>query len=142
MARASVFIDSSVLFAASLSSRGYARDLLVAGIRQQVVLYVSPFVLDETERNLTRKAPAGLPGLRELDESHVLQIIEPKSAVVEMVARAFEQKDAAIIAGAIAAKANYLATFDRKHLLVESERIWERFAIMVCAHEQIIADLK
>jgi putative PIN family toxin of toxin-antitoxin system len=141
MIRSDVFIDSSVLFAASLSAHGYARDLLRAGIRQHIALYVSAFVLDETERNLTRKAPTGLIGLREVIESHILEIIEPDAATVQMVAKEFEPKDAAIIAGAIEAKAHYLATFDRKHLLAEAERIQARFGIVVCVPERVLADL-
>lgn len=138
MVRTDVFVDSSVLFAASLSPRGYARDLLRAGIRRDITLYA---LLDEIERNLARKAPAGLIGLRELIESDVLQIIEPEAATVREIASVFEPKDAAIIAGAAAARAHFLATFDRKHLLTEAERIQSRFGIVVCVPESVLSDL-
>ena len=48
MALPKAFIDSSVLIAASLSARGYARDLLKAGTAERLELYASLFVLDET----------------------------------------------------------------------------------------------
>ena len=53
-----VFVDSSGLIAASLSSRGYARDLLVAGQQGKLRLSLSTLVLRETERNILNKAPA------------------------------------------------------------------------------------
>jgi len=55
-----LFIDSSILMAGSLSATGFARDLLLMGARGEVTLIVSPFVLQETERNLYKKAPDGL----------------------------------------------------------------------------------
>lgn len=56
-----VCIDSSVFFAASMSARGFARDLLVAGLRGTVHLIISSLVLEETERNLRARAPRALP---------------------------------------------------------------------------------
>lgn len=55
-----VFVDSSVLYAASLSARGPASELVLRGIRGEVELMLSPLVLDETRRNLTDKAPQAL----------------------------------------------------------------------------------
>ncbi len=55
-----VFVDSSVFFAAIYSAHGYARDLLLLAIDEQVQLIVSQDVLTEVERNLGRKAPEKL----------------------------------------------------------------------------------
>jgi hypothetical protein len=50
-----VVIDSSVLIAAAILGTGSARDLIVAGLRGESALEISPLVLEETERNLARK---------------------------------------------------------------------------------------
>jgi predicted nucleic acid-binding protein len=56
-----VFLDSSVLLAAAYSATGSARDLVMAAIQGRVGLAPSQYVLDETERNLLRRAPQGHP---------------------------------------------------------------------------------
>lgn len=56
-----VFIDSSVLFAAALSEHGPARQLLVKGLQGSFRLFLSDLVIEETKRNLLRKAPRALP---------------------------------------------------------------------------------
>lgn len=58
--KSKVFIDSSVLIAASISSTGSARDLLYQGLEGNLVLYVSDVVLEESERNILLKAPNAL----------------------------------------------------------------------------------
>jgi hypothetical protein len=50
-----------VLIAAAISSTGAARELIVASLRREVLLSLSSLVLQETARNLARKAPAALP---------------------------------------------------------------------------------
>jgi hypothetical protein len=55
--KASVFLDSSVLFAAAYSLAGGARQLLRCAFRGELVLSTSSFVLAETARNISQKAP-------------------------------------------------------------------------------------
>jgi hypothetical protein len=43
-------VDSSVLFAAALSARGYARDLILMGTRSDVDLVLNSFVLAQSVR--------------------------------------------------------------------------------------------
>jgi hypothetical protein len=53
----SVFIDSSVFFAAAYSVTGSAHDLLSASIHGRVSLVLADYVLAETERNILASAP-------------------------------------------------------------------------------------
>ena len=141
MALPRVFVDSSVLIAASLSARGHARDLLVAGLDQRVELYASLFVLDETERNLRNKSPLALLGYEAFRNAELLNIVPVPTSSVKSVAEEFELKDAPIIAGAIAARAQHLATYDRKHLLSKADRILALHMVIACIPEQVLSDL-
>jgi predicted nucleic acid-binding protein len=61
-----VFLDASVVFAAAYSHSGAARELLHRGLQGDVRLVVSQDVLEETTRNLARKAPELIPILERL----------------------------------------------------------------------------
>lgn len=80
-----VFVDSSVLIAASISSKGSSQDLLYQGLQGLV-----------------------------------------------------EVKDAPIVAGAVKAKADYLVSYDRKHLLQYKQEIKENFKLKVVTPDELI----
>ena len=134
------FIDASVLFAASQSATGSARDLILAGVRDRVTLILSPLVIDETRRNLSRKSTISLP----LFEAFVGQImtVEPPAALVREVAAIIALKDAPIVAGAMHAHAPFLVTYDRKHLLSRREDILAAFGITVATPDEVLAELE
>ena len=138
----SVFIDSSVLFSAALSPKGSANDLIHAGIHGEIDLVISSFVLAETERNLSAKAARGLGGFHAFRDSGVLRVTEPTRALVLHVAQHIEPKDAAIVAGALAAGALILASYDQKHLLAHAPTILERFGISVMTPANALALLE
>ena len=125
--RPRAFTDASVLMAASLSETGTAYDLFEAARHGSVVLVASAYALGETERNLYRKAPRGLRAFWELRT--LLTIVDPPAELVEAVASDVEPKDAAIVAGAVAAGAMYLVTYDRRHLLSQADMIRQRYQI-------------
>jgi predicted nucleic acid-binding protein len=109
-----VFIDSSVLFAASMSAREFARDLLIAGIRGSITLVISTLVLNETERNLSRKAPRAIPAFEMLRNLLTSRIVDPPDWLIDEVAEMVEAKDAPIVAAAIHGQATFLASYDRQ----------------------------
>lgn len=132
-----IFLDASVLFAATLSKRGYAHDLIVAGARGGIELFVSTFVLIETRRNLARKASRALPELDGLLALAPARFSDPSPSLVQQVATEIALKDAPIVAGAIHSGAEFLATYDRKHLLARAALIEARFGIVVATPETI-----
>ena len=136
-----VFIDSSILMAGSLSSTGSARDLLMMGARGEVELVASPLVLQETERNLYKKAPAGLAPFWELRELFDEHLVDPPENLVAEVSQHIEPKDAAIVAGAVAAGTVYLVTYDRRHLLGHAEMIHRLYGLAVVTPDEAIAAL-
>ncbi len=112
-----VFIDSSVLIAASISPKGSARDLIIKALRNEFKVIVSDLVIEETQRNLKNKAPQALPALQLFLESLNPEVETPTKSQIVKVSKIIELKDAPIVAGAIKAKADFLVSFDRKHIL-------------------------
>lgn len=134
-----VFIDSSVLFAASLSSTGFARDLVAAAVHGRLNLWLSPFVLEETRRNLAAKTPGGLPFFLAFEQAGVVMVAHLPAALVQEVAKIVVIKDAPIVAGAIAAKAPFIASYDRKHLLGQASTIRTHFEITVTTPDIVLS---
>ncbi len=113
-----VFVDTSVLFAAAYSSTSYARDLIRHALRAELHIIVTEFILEEAHRNLQKKAPAAIPYF-ELFIKHLSpEIIDsPSQAELQAVMVYVIEKDAPVIAAAIKSQPDYLATYDRKHLI-------------------------
>jgi len=116
-----VFIDSSVLFAAAYSEKGFARDLIITGIREQAHLVISSLVMEETRRNLADFAPETLPALERIFELASFEVVNPSKQGVLEAAKWVALKDAPILAAAKSAKVDILATLDKRHLLDRPE---------------------
>ena len=137
-----IFVDTSVLFAAARSETGFARDLIVAGAREDFALILSRYVIEETRRTLVKKAPRALSYFDlVLEFGHVL-VVDPPAALVRQVAADIVLKDAPIVAGAIHAGATFLATYDRKHLLAQAAVIQDRFGITVGTPQVVLATIE
>ena len=132
------FIDSSVLIAAAISSAGSARDLIMKALRGELKAIISDLVLEETQRNLTNKASKALPALQLLLEVLNPEVVRPSKTLVLKVAKVVEAKDAPIVAGAISSKADYLVSFDRKHLLQHKKEIETNFKVKVVTPDEFI----
>ncbi|MGH2442196.1 MAG: hypothetical protein ACRDFX_03410 [Chloroflexota bacterium] len=65
-------------------------------------------------------------------------IVRPSKSQILEVANTVELKDAPIVAAAVEAKAEYLATYDRRHLLRVADRIHGTFGIKVATPSQIL----
>ena len=137
----SVFLDSSVLYAAAFSATGPARRLLFKGLEGSVTLVISDLVLEETKRNLTKNAPVALPYFTILADLFSPFLIRPTKAEVFKAAQVVHLKDAAIVAAAAKGKAEYLATHDVKHLLSHAQAIEARYGITVIAPAELLSIL-
>lgn len=134
-------MDTSVLFAGSLSSSGFARDLIIAGARGDLEIVLSQFVILETRRNLAKKAPHGLSFFEVFLASDSVQSIEPPATLVRQVGTVIALKDAPVVAGAVHSMAQFVATYDRKHLLSQARTIREQFGIIVETPEAVLKRL-
>jgi predicted nucleic acid-binding protein len=119
MLEARVFLDTSALFAAVLSSGGEARALLKLGESGVIRILVGPTVLQEADEVFRRRAPDLLPLLAALLHQAGAQV--GPAATGESQARADAlvgyAPDARIVAEALACQADYLVTHDQEHLL-------------------------
>jgi predicted nucleic acid-binding protein len=133
-----VFVDSSVLIAAAISAKGSARDLLLLALSGRVTVVVSGLVFEETERNLTEKFPAALPAFHLFRNAWEGATVDPDPNLVIQVHEIVAVKDAAIVAAAVTAAAEYLATYDRKHLLRRRDQIKDSFGVTVMTPDEIL----
>lgn len=132
-----VFIDSSVLIAAAISPKGSARDLIINSLNNKFKIIISDLVLEETARNLSNKAPKALPALQLFLETLNPEVVSPNKSLVMKASEVVELKDAPIVAGAVTAKADYLVSFDKKHLLQQKQKIEAKFKIKVVIPDEL-----
>jgi predicted nucleic acid-binding protein len=136
------FLDASVLFAASYSRSGYARDLIRAALRGQLVLVVNDFVLEEVRRNLGAKAPEALDALETALSIIPFEIAPPPAReAVQRAAAYIALKDAPVIAAAQEAGVDYLVTFDRRHFL-DDPQVSQRSGVEIALPEQLVQILR
>ncbi len=64
--------------------------------------------------------------------------VDPSESFVREVARSVEPKDAPIVAAAVQAQADFLATWDRKHLLSQKEQIEAAFPITIVTPDRVL----
>ena len=111
-------MDSSALFAAILSPKGAARELIRLAVIEEIQLIISEDVATETRRNVSRKAPELLSLLERLLGAFDLEVVpSPAKDAVWAAEEYVAPKDAFIVAAAIDAKVDFVATFDRKQLI-------------------------
>jgi predicted nucleic acid-binding protein len=139
--RRSVFIDSSVLYAAAFSQKGPARRLILKGLEGSIALAISDLVLEETKRNLTKNAPETLPYFTIIADLLSPFLSNPTKAEVDKAAQIVHLKDAPIVAAAAKGKAHYLATHDVKHLLSQAQAIEAAYGITVIAPAGLVSIL-
>lgn len=119
----SAFLDASVLVAATLSPTGGSFRLCRESHHGRLLLITNHYARDETQRVLHEKYPAFLKPMQKLlrwAKMHVQG--DPSTRLVAKYLPLIHPEDAPILAGAVAAKANFLITLDRKHFLTERLR--------------------
>jgi predicted nucleic acid-binding protein len=137
----SVFINSSVLYAAAFSQTGPARRLILEGLQGSVTLCISDLVIEETKLNLTKNAPLALPYFSLIADLFAPYVTQPTKAEVLQAAKIVHLKDAPIVAAAARVKAEYLATHDVKHLLNYATAIAKAYGITVLTPAELLSVL-
>ncbi len=119
-----------------------ARDLIRLGLLGQVQLIVSQDVLEETIRNLSRKAPEKVEAYQSLLELLELEITaDPTIELVKTVETYVVAKDAPIIAAAIQAAPDYLVTYDRKHL-IDPPEVSQQSGLTIVTPAEVVRAVK
>jgi predicted nucleic acid-binding protein len=119
MKKPHIFLDSSALFAGVISATGAARVLLELGEYEDIDLSISEFVVLEAERSLAIKSPHSIPHLRNVITKSIANIIRDPSPqeIRENLYLISDPNDVPILLSAMKAKADFLATHNRKHFL-------------------------
>lgn len=110
-----VFVDSSVLLTAVVSQTGAGREIVLKGLEDQLELSFSGYVFKEVERNLWKKRPDVIDLFRHFI-SLFENVVNPPEALIQQIVSIIEPKDAPIVAAALTAGADYIVSYDRKHL--------------------------
>jgi len=117
------FLDSNILFSATLSSKGASRKILHLSAERAIHTVISQQVVDEVERNLSRKYPELLdlfPSL--LQEAQVDIEDDPSQEEIRRVLPYLPfPPDAALLAAAQKSQADYFVTGDKEHFLSKPE---------------------
>jgi predicted nucleic acid-binding protein len=135
------FIDSSVFFSACVSARGASREIVEYRLRGQISLVTSALVLRETQRNLADKVPAALAQFERFTTAVPFEFIRPSREEVQAAAAYTALKDAPIVAAARQARADYLCTLDRRHLLDVPE-VSDRSGLIIVLPETLLANIR
>jgi predicted nucleic acid-binding protein len=114
-----LFLDTSVIFAAILSPGGGARRLFQLGEWGLMRLLVGPRVLQECETIVRRKAPQSLPLVALLlDTAKVQQSpVADDASLQKAFGLVSYRPDAYVLAEALTASADWFVTHDKAHLL-------------------------
>ena len=136
------FLDSSVIIAGVASHKGASRGLLTLAEIGIIRVIVSPFAVNETERNLRWKLPDALPYFRKIQEAiNWESVADPAQADVHVWASLVPLKDAPIIAAAVIAKPHRLVTLDVKHL-IEPTEVAERSGLAIRTPAQVLTEIR
>src|SRR5437764_15004160 len=108
-----IFLDANVLFSAAYREAGSTRILFRLADVGACELISSAYAIEEARRNIARKYPERSVDLESL-VVHLVVCAEPAGANVSWAAaQPLPAKDAPILAAAVQAKANILATGDK-----------------------------
>lgn len=140
MSKPDLFFDSSALFAGVVSSTGAARALLLLAEAELITITVSEQVVTETEHAVARKVLDALPYYREALRSTGLRIVpDPSPEEVEAHQDIIgHQADVPIVAAAMKADVDYLATFNRRHFIDDPE-VAEKSGLRIDTPGEVLA---
>lgn len=108
-----VFLDANVLFSAAHRDAGSMRILFRLADVGACELIASPYAIDEARRNIARKYPKRSADLESLVARLVVCAEASATNVLWAAAQPLPAKDAPILAAAVQAEANILATGDK-----------------------------
>ena len=111
--RPRVFLDSNVIFSGLYSPKGAPGAILTRFIKGDIIVVVSQQVLEEVIRTIREKLPVALPALKRLLVSLPPEVVaDPEPQEMARWAGKLQYADAAILAAAVKAQADYFVAGD------------------------------
>jgi putative PIN family toxin of toxin-antitoxin system len=136
LSRVRVFLDSSILVAATLSSTGGSFRLCRESRAGNLTTYINQYVQMEVREVISRKYFTNLNKLDLLFEWSKINIVSnPKPSRVKKISNLINLEDAPILAGALDNKADFLITLDRKDFLTPKLKKFSLPTIIVTPQE-------
>ncbi len=119
-----VFLDANVYFAGSASPTGGSALILQLILKGRIEGTASRLVLREAGRNLRRKRPPkDLKAFHQFLKHAKLRVIRtPPETAWKPYEGVIHPKDVPALAAAVASKAPYLITLDRRHVMTATVR--------------------
>ena len=115
-----VFLDSSVLIAASASNKGASYAVVLLGEIGLIKVVISSQVLEECERNLFKKLPESIEVFRSIISTLNPEVLSnPGLENINLLVNLIEPKDAPILGAALQGKVNCLLTLNTKDFTPE-----------------------
>ena len=117
-----VFLDANVYFAGSASPTGGSALILQLILKGRIEATASRLVLREAERNLRQKRPPkDLKAFHQFLKHAKLRVIPtPPETAWKPYEGVIHPKDVPVLAAAVASKATYLITLDRRHVMTKA----------------------
>src|SRR3972149_9682996 len=127
--RPRVFLDANVLVSALSSADGPPGAILRLHVDERITIVVSQLVVDELIRAIRRKFPDALPLLREFLLNTPPEVVpDPSADEIQKFASGVNRSDAPVLAAAVMAGVDYLATGDSAFLR-QARRLTNRRAL-------------
>ncbi|KKU29141.1 MAG: hypothetical protein UX80_C0019G0013 [Candidatus Amesbacteria bacterium GW2011_GWA2_47_11b] len=135
-----VFIDSSVLVAASGSKTGASALVLGYSRSGQITGVVSPDVVREAQKNVLKKmGPEKTARLDQYLRLAKLDLIPtPSQSEIDKCKQIIVDKDAPILAACLASQTNVLVTLDFKHMLKPKIAKFLKPTLVLTPHQLVL----
>lgn len=128
-----IFLDANVIFSAAHNRDGNGRALFLIAATGRITLVTSRYAIEEAARNIALKYPQCAGDLKSLHDALAL-VPEPNAAMVAAASsNGLPDKDAPILAAAIAGRAEVLVTGDRRHFGALYRKVIEGVHVMAPA---------
>ena len=138
-----MFLDSNVLLSGLFSDKGAPRLILDLLALDLPILTgaTGEYNLMEVERNLVKKMPKALPLYRKYLPKLGLEIVElPTREAVKALGGAIAEKDLPVLASAIACRADYLITGDKKDFAA-LKRSQQKYKLAIASPSEFVDEI-
>lgn len=136
-----IFLDSSVIFAASSSATGASRLLILLGEMGLLQIVASEQVFEEVKRNLQLKAPGALDAFERFRKVLSWEIVPyPSREQVLAAEQHIAQKDAPILVAAMNARVNRLITLDVRDF--KTEQVLQFSRLMIQTPGELVKEIR
>lgn len=123
-----VFLDSSVIITGLASATGGSHEILALAELKLIIPFISEDVVSEVLRNVQKKLPNTLTHFYTLFKTLPFKIIDATEKDMDYARTLINEKDAPLLAAAIAGQVDWLLSLD-KHFLTAQLQGRVRFAV-------------